>query len=504
MKNKLKAEMEKIKMSDKTKERIIAACEETARNKTIKLKDNDEYTDYVYKAERVKPKNNIIRFVSAAAACAVVAAGIGATGIMMNRNGSVSSTESTPSTESVSVTETTEPVVLSPFGDFTSFDYKLDNFNRRRGQYSDATYSRFDEFLNKFDWGDELTENVTRTEEQIYESQRYHITWTKGDTPPVECMIRIDNDGFVTYQESMMSFETGEDEPIESRYYKIDFDAFESAVNEILKDEDYGETTLGVCEKSPFSDILAKDYKVAPFTLDYVEATQEQRDKTAELFDSQTWYEFDGLKNYYDWTLFPNRNNFLAEYHEGSSASYISTFFDDFATVYNVTYDDNGRIESYDWKFYTCKDLDFGEKLTDIYNIEEPDPIKDDGNKVTADLIPPLTQTRSMLEFVSDENTKLSEEKRSILVDFFENHELNSIIPNTFGPCYGDEMDAEFDEAMVAILNETTNEMRSIYISKDRQFLALYDPDDMGYATAMGLKIYKVDGLEELYNKLVQ
>ena len=41
MKNNLKEEMEKIKMSDKTKESIIAACEEAARNKAINRNDNE-------------------------------------------------------------------------------------------------------------------------------------------------------------------------------------------------------------------------------------------------------------------------------------------------------------------------------------------------------------------------------------------------------------------------------------------------------------------------------
>ena len=122
MKNNLKDDMEKIKMSDKTKERIIAACEEAARNKAINRNDN-EYIDRVYGVEKVKPRNRIMRSISAIAACAVLVGGIGTTGFLLHRQNSTQMSGS-----EVSGTECRS----CPFGDFSEFDYRFDAGDGKR------------------------------------------------------------------------------------------------------------------------------------------------------------------------------------------------------------------------------------------------------------------------------------------------------------------------------------------------------------------------------------
>lgn len=85
MDNKIKSSAEKIKMPNELKSRIIDRCREveTTMNEN---KDNREYTEHVFEVERVKGRN-ILRTVSAVAACAVLVGGIGATGIYMNKQG---------------------------------------------------------------------------------------------------------------------------------------------------------------------------------------------------------------------------------------------------------------------------------------------------------------------------------------------------------------------------------------------------------------------------------
>lgn len=83
--SKIKSSAEKIKMPNEVKTRIIDRCREveTTMNEN---KDNREYTEHVFDVERVKERN-ILRTVSAVAACAVLVGGIGATGYYMNKQG---------------------------------------------------------------------------------------------------------------------------------------------------------------------------------------------------------------------------------------------------------------------------------------------------------------------------------------------------------------------------------------------------------------------------------
>lgn len=397
MNNKLKNEMEKIKMPKDTKERIIAACENAQKRTT----GTEEYTDHVYNAEHVNSRKRIIHSISAVAACAVIVSGIAGAGILFNKRGGDSQLTQVP-TEATTEEVTTEEITTEAAEPTT-----------------------------------ELTQN-----------------------PEVERVV--------------------------------------------------------LCETSPFADILDKQYIAAPFTLDYVESTQEQRDRVAELFNSQTWYEFDGIGSYYDWVLIPNRNNFTIVYSNDNTVSYISATYDDCVCLYSETFDESGNVTGNTWKFYTCYDMDFGEKLADIYDIDVPDAIANDEDKLgfpelNGQIIPPnsdiieFLNTNDNVLFMWSENNvwdkeALSTEQIEVLKKYFEEHELTEIVANTIGQCGGEEWNKVFGTVEIQLYDWQADDLTALYISKDNQFIAVYRPsyDEMARATLENVKIYRAEDLEEL------
>ncbi len=226
MDKKLKNAADKIKMPEDMKERIIRACESAEENNITRIDNEEGYAEVVSGTERVAPRSRIIRTVSAAAACLVLLAGIGTTGVLLHRQNS-----NIAGSDVISEGEHS-----SPFGDFSTFDYSFDAGDGKYGNYSAKTYAKLTDFLNKFDWGESVEKEAGRDKEADVEEPMYNVKWTRGDTPPIDCNIHIANDGYVSYQESMMDFETGGQMPLteNSKWYKIDFDAFDSGINEII------------------------------------------------------------------------------------------------------------------------------------------------------------------------------------------------------------------------------------------------------------------------------
>ncbi|WP_024860685.1 hypothetical protein [Ruminococcus flavefaciens] len=629
MDKKLKKAADKITMPSDMKERIINACENAERNRS-NSDNNDGYIDVVSSAERVDPRSRIIRTISAVAACAVLVSGLGATGVFLHRqHGSHMSGSEVSECRSC------------PFGDFSTFEYTFDAEDGMYGNYSIETYAKLSDFLNKFNWGSELEEYETRTPDQDIEGQIYNIKWTKGDTPPIECNINIFDGGFVTYQESMMDFETGAQKTIteNSRCYKIDFDAFDSGIMEILSkadeaptpfgdfttfdytlnandgkyndlsddkraklsdflnkfawgeeisadelteeeksesevklhylewrienkvyglvvndlglavynvskvnkvagnreelkqesvklyrvdyeafDRDFmailkGETTekeLTLCNDSPFAEILAKAYDVAPFSIYNTEATAEQREKIADIFNSQTWYEFDGAGEYFGWIITPNRNDFTVTCTEGKSVDVISVGYPNIACIYSRTYDDSGNITDSDWRFFKCDNKNIYSDLAEVFGIKLEFG-EDNTNEEWVDQN--LGTERNILDVVHDErndfrlylsdgndftDTDLTAEQKEQLVSFFENYELKDedLVPDMWKGYGSDEFEEYFGESFIMISNEERVE-KDISVSKDRQYIALYSAgsyNEHGFDT----RVYRLHDADEL------
>ena len=244
MDKKIKEAGEKITMPEDMKERIIKACEDTKRENIIRTDSDNGYTDVVSGTERLDTKKRIIRIVSAAAACAVLLAGIGTTGVLLHRqNSNIAGSDVISEAECRSC----------PFGDFSTFRYSFDAGDGKYGIYSAETYEKLSDFLNKFDWGEPVEKEEGRDTEADVEKPMYNIKWTRGDTPPVECVLHIAKDGYVSYEERMMSFETGSLESLgDIKWYKIDFDAFDIGINNII-----GQDTDRI---SPFGDFREYDF----------------------------------------------------------------------------------------------------------------------------------------------------------------------------------------------------------------------------------------------------
>ncbi|MCR4638509.1 hypothetical protein [Ruminococcus sp.] len=224
MEKKLKNGADKIKMPADMKQRIISAAELAEKNRVNT--DSDDYIEVVRSSERITTKTRIIKAVSAIAACAVLVGGIGTTGFLLHRQNK----------EHMTSGEVSDSACRScPFGDFSELKYNFDANDKAYSKYSPETYEKLSDFLNCFNWGESVEAPEDKKNKVFYSGwQDYVISWKIGDTPPVFYNIDIANDGYVYYREMMSDFESGKYKIIEKKWYKIDFEAFNSGVKEIL------------------------------------------------------------------------------------------------------------------------------------------------------------------------------------------------------------------------------------------------------------------------------
>lgn len=504
MTNNLKNELEKIKMPKDTKERIIAACENSARNIAISKTDNDGYTDHVFNAERIKPKNRLIRSISAVAACAVIAGSIGTTGYLINRSGKVPTAD---------IEETTEAAACMscPFGDFGTYDFTVSHGqDSEKVKYEGETRDKIVEFLNSFNWGEEVP--ADDIPEEVLEEKNfdmYAVQWIKDD---IVYNVAVFDMGYASYCEIPEHLDEGEAAGVSNvKIFRIDYEAFDKGMREIIGDDtDNNTITPELCEKSPFTDILATDYEISPYTLEYQTPSQEQRDQLAELFESQTWYEFDGTVNYYGWAVQPNRNNLTIKYTEGATVTYISADFRNTACIYSVTYDGDTIVDD-DWKFYKCEDMNFGVKICDMFGTSIPDSFRcseDVPVEMEEEADAPLT---SVFEDLSNkdnditlnkyvnynlEEEKLTDEQIDKLKQYFETHELKNedLVPDMWRGYGSQEFCESFGNNFIMISGDNT--FKDLSFSNDGQFIAVhYDTyGKHGFDT----KIYKMHDADQL------
>lgn len=187
--NRIKSSAEKIKMPDELKNRIIDRCREveTTMNEN---KDNREYTEHVFDVERVKERN-ILRTVSAVAACAVLVGGIGATGYYMNKQGRPHQT-----TEIIDGTDVTTEAVTESAETVTKNDVTTESVTdlAEATETTTAAYAGFDK-------AEILKYIVVPPEDTVLAGCLYYIT-TVTDAEGHE-----------------VSFESNQDLP----HYKIDY-----------------------------------------------------------------------------------------------------------------------------------------------------------------------------------------------------------------------------------------------------------------------------------------
>ncbi|MBR3665959.1 MAG: hypothetical protein IKN66_02235 [Ruminococcus sp.] len=279
MDKKLRKAAEKITMPEDMKERIIKACENIDKT-NIERTDNDGYTEVVSGTERISRKNNIIRIVSAVAACAVLAAGIGTTGVLLHKNHRSQLAES-------DVVDSNEQLT-SPFGDFTKVDFNLYLFDENYDGFSDETYAKLADFFNSFDWGEEY-ENAEGREFQQDSLTRYGaINW---DDDKGKSSITIETDGFISYKRYIFSGET-ENLSMDlafTKYYMIDFEAFDKGIKEILGHG--GAESSAEAGISPFGDFTAFDFDLQSGTIMINKNNGRSYELVADMLNRWDWGE---------------------------------------------------------------------------------------------------------------------------------------------------------------------------------------------------------------------
>lgn len=497
MKNKLKDEMEKIKMSDKTKESIIAACEEAARNKAINRNDN-EYIDHVYGVEKVKPRNRIMRSISAVAACALIAGGIGTTGVLLHKQGAA------PSAEVETTTVATKNVTaISPFGDFSTFEFSVDSGDGVKNKYDDETQEKLADFLNNFSWGEEFPDtNIPDSYAKDSMDKFYRFSWRTDDK--VHTLMVIDS-GVAAYNVSRLVEENGVGSVgEETRAFRIDFAAFDRGMKEILKDELEADNITFV-EESPFTDILSGTVLVDSFNIGFGEVEQEQRLATIKLFNSLKWTECDCADKFADCSfLNPNRDYFSVVNLNDGLNTYIMLTADGYACTFTEKIIGEGDLEYSDKKCYTCNDPDIGEKLLDIFDPVESDNVQTGEQDMTDhDMIVDLFNSDHLgcLVVWCDENggwrkQDFDQDQYETVKKYFDEHEVKEIVPNTFGRIEMKRWNDEFGFSQIQLYDTEKEEHMILYISRDSSLIAIKRPNDD--PDGENLRIYKAEGLDAL------
>lgn len=234
---------EEKKMKHSTFKNIISAIKPNTKKEETKTSE-DGYIEVVSGTERIETSHRMLRMVSTLAAGAVLVTGIGATGLLLNKNKPQKSSEtdnSTISTEAEEITQFTneENSKVSPFGDMGKANLSLSILHEEISfddyeDYSSATYDRLAKFMNSLDWGEGTdVEPIDIPDFYKYEGEGYIITWNKADIN--YSVVVLDNETvYYIVQKCQPNNGYFDYNYIESHIYKIDYAAFDAGVKDIL------------------------------------------------------------------------------------------------------------------------------------------------------------------------------------------------------------------------------------------------------------------------------
>ena len=234
---------EEKKMKHSTFKNIISAIKPNTKKEETKTSE-DGYIEVVSGTERIETSHRMLRMVSTLAAGAVLVTGIGATGLLLNKNKPQKSSEtdnSTISTEAEEITQFTNEKnsKVSPFGDMGKANLSLSILHEEISfddyeDYSSATYDRLAKFMNSLDWGEGTdVEPIDIPDFYKYEGEGYIITWNKADIN--YSVVVLDNETvYYIVQKCQPNNGYFDYNYIESHIYKIDYAAFDAGVKDIL------------------------------------------------------------------------------------------------------------------------------------------------------------------------------------------------------------------------------------------------------------------------------
>ncbi len=234
---------EEKKMKHSTFKNIISAIKPNTKKEETKTSE-DGYIEVVSGTERIETSHRMLRMVSTLAAGAVLVTGIGATGLLLNKNKPQKSSEtdnSTISTEAEEITQFTneENSKVSPFGDMGKANLSLSILHEEISfddyeDYSSATYDRLAKFMNSLDWGEGTdVEPIDIPDFYKYEGEGYIISWDKADIN--YSVVVLDNETvYYIVQKCQPNNGYFDYNYIEIHIYKIDYAAFDAGVKDIL------------------------------------------------------------------------------------------------------------------------------------------------------------------------------------------------------------------------------------------------------------------------------
>ena len=215
---------EEKKMKHSKIKNIFSAVKPNTKGEVNK-NNEDGYIEVVSGTETVRRSSSMLRMVSTFAACAVLAGGIGTTGFLMHRQ---SKNQPSSETDNVVATTTAASETLCPFGDFTARDFVFMNDDENCGSYSKEAYTKIAEYLNTFNWG----ENIETNKKNPHTQSPCAIYW--DDEINDRHVIDIYDDGMVFYT-VYRELSGGNEDIFEKGVYKIDFNKFDSELKAILE-----------------------------------------------------------------------------------------------------------------------------------------------------------------------------------------------------------------------------------------------------------------------------
>lgn len=283
---KLKKAADNIKMSDELKNRIAGQC----RNIDAERSENE----HVFTVETYKPRR-ISRFISGAAACAVIVGSVGTAGWLISRNSPMQSDELDADNTSFSDQQNAG----APFGDLTERQFYLSYQSDEIQKPSDEMKIKLADYFNEMPW--EATETyVCSGEETTIDfgeetSVNYQELWKSLD------FIRFTDErsngweGLYIYPENYVIYLSPDNV---QTAYTIDFNELDSFLTEAINEEKArinGENYENISEKladveiqelidaCPFGDLT--EYNI------FKDLPLEKQKEVLYLFNTQKFEE---------------------------------------------------------------------------------------------------------------------------------------------------------------------------------------------------------------------
>lgn len=255
---KLKKAAHRVAMPEELKKRILHEAE------VLTVSENEGYKDsQVFTVEKAKP-NHITHIISAVAACAALAVGIGFAGINLSQDNM--------SPESLSDVSTETP----PFGDITQHDIAEIMKSRAPVELTAEQIQNIADLFSGQSWEEiEFTESQTvllhneiRVSDERWDIQ-YWFDFT--DSTEENC-----NEGFYICTENMLGYIAPDGE----RFYSIDYEFYDSELRKILG---YPERISPDDNKLEFTEVSIQN----------VDRTDEYISELTEFFNEQTFIPAD-------------------------------------------------------------------------------------------------------------------------------------------------------------------------------------------------------------------